>query len=91
MRTFWLLPTIVLTLPLAVNEAHATSYGCSIAGNWGCYPSPRKCYEYGSTPVHRFPTVAACKKRSATQGFSLPDPSSALPRSVRVQEPDTGS
>lgn len=44
--------------------AKAAVYGCSIAGQWQCYPSPQRCYKNASyLSVIKFPNYAACQSR----------------------------
>jgi len=44
--------------------SQATVYGCSIAGQWQCYPSPQRCYRNTSyLYVVKFPNYQACQAR----------------------------
>lgn len=53
-----------LFLFMSGGPAQATVYGCSIAGQWQCYPSPQRCYKNGSyLAVVKFPNYQACKAR----------------------------
>lgn len=46
------------------SPSQATVYGCSIAGQWQCYPSPQRCYKNASyLAVVKFPTYQACQAR----------------------------
>jgi len=46
------------------SPSQATVYGCSIAGQWQCYPSPQRCYKNASyLSVVRFPNYQACQSQ----------------------------
>ena len=43
-------------------ETQASVFGCNIAGQWKCYPSPEVCYREAShLSVKRFASYAMCK------------------------------
>jgi hypothetical protein len=53
-----------LLLAIAPSSSQATVYGCSIAGQWQCYPSPQRCYKNASyLAVIKFPNYQACQAR----------------------------
>ena len=54
----------VVLLSASPNPSLATVYGCSIAGQWQCYPSPQRCYKNASyLSVVKFPNYQACQSR----------------------------
>ena len=55
-------------IPLGPINAEATVYGCSIAGQWQCYPSPKRCYKNTSyLNVAKYSSYAACQSRKPAQ------------------------
>ena len=49
---------------LTPNISQAAVYGCSIAGQWQCYPSPQRCYKNASyLSVVRYPNYKACQAK----------------------------
>jgi len=53
---------MVIALQLVPAKSEAAVYGCSIAGQWQCYPSPQRCYKNTSyLNVVKFPNYAACQ------------------------------
>jgi hypothetical protein len=54
---------LVATL-LGIGEARSATYGCSVAGNWECYPTPQICYNYGGAAVQSYPSSAACQRQA---------------------------
>jgi hypothetical protein len=64
----WKLAAVLLLgafgLSASPRPSHATVYGCSIAGQWQCYPSPQRCYKNASyLAVVKFPNYQACQAR----------------------------
>jgi hypothetical protein len=54
----------VVALEFFTVNAEATVYGCSIAGQWKCLPTPTKCYRNSSyLDVVKYPNYAACQAR----------------------------
>lgn len=54
----------VFALVASPSPSQAAVYGCSIAGQWQCYPSPQRCYKNGSyLSVVKFPNYQACQAR----------------------------
>ena len=61
-RLFAMAALAVVALEFFTSKAEATVYGCSIAGQWKCYPSPKVCYRNSSyLNVVRYPNYAACQ------------------------------
>jgi hypothetical protein len=90
----FIFPSIVLAIMLFASESQATSYGCYITGYWRCYPTPQKCYNYGSAPVERYSTYKACSRKvtapKATIRTAPKNIMSALPgASGQVGAPET--
>jgi hypothetical protein len=56
--------TISATL-LGITEARSPSYGCSVAGNWECYPTPQICYNFGGTAVQTYRSSTACQRKAS--------------------------
>ena len=56
------LVVLSLAIPLAASESQALVYGCSIAGNWTCNPTPNRCDQDGSGPVMTFPNSIICER-----------------------------
>jgi hypothetical protein len=61
-----LLLSSVFPMLLSASESQAASYGCYRDGNWKCYPTPQKCYNYGVPPVVRYPSYQACSRKTVT-------------------------
>ena len=56
---------VVVALKFFPSKAEATVYGCNIAGQWKCYPSPKQCYRNSSyLNVVKYPNYAACQARA---------------------------
>jgi hypothetical protein len=54
----------VFALVASPSPSQAAVYGCSIAGQWQCYPSPQRCYKNASyLAVVKFANYEACKAR----------------------------
>ena len=54
----------VVLFAASPSPSQATVYGCSIAGQWQCYPSPQRCYKNASyLAVVKFPNYQACQSR----------------------------
>jgi hypothetical protein len=60
--------TIVSTVLLSTSVARSAAYGCYVAGNWACYPTPQICYDHGSGPVQSYPTSSACREPTKASG-----------------------
>jgi len=51
----------MLFLTVAPDISQARVYGCSIGGQWQCYPSPQRCYKMTSyLSVVKYPNYKAC-------------------------------
>lgn len=56
----------VVALEFCTSNADAAVYGCSIAGQWKCYPTPKQCDRNNSyLYVFKYPTYAACQARAS--------------------------
>jgi hypothetical protein len=65
-RLFATAAVAVVALEFFAANAEATVYGCSIAGQWKCYPSPKQCYRNSSyLNVVKYPNYAACQARAS--------------------------